>query len=86
MVEVLIELFTSPTCPHCVRARQVVERVVEKLPGVVVIEREVTAPENAELARQYGITAVPTMVINRRYVLAGVPSEERLLQYISRAR
>ncbi len=85
-MEVLIELFTSPTCPHCVRARQVVERVVKQMPGVVVIEREVSSPENAELARRYGITAVPTMVINGRYVLTGVPSEERLVQYITKAR
>ncbi len=79
----LIELFTSPTCPYCPRAKEIAERIVKRLPNALLIERDVSQPENAEIARRYGIMGVPTMVINGRYKITGVPaSEEELISYL----
>lgn len=36
---ILIELFTSPTCPHCPRAKEVAERAVKGLPNALLLER-----------------------------------------------
>jgi small redox-active disulfide protein 1 len=80
---ILIELFTSPTCPYCPRAKEVAERIVKRMSKVLLIERDVSQPENAEIARSYGIQGVPAMVINGRYKILGVPREEQLLHYLS---
>ncbi|WP_456474675.1 thioredoxin family protein [Candidatus Pyrohabitans sp.] len=80
---VLIELFTSPTCPYCPQAKKVAERIVRRIPQVLIIERDVSRPENAEIAHSYGIQGVPAMVINGRYRITGVPGEEQLLRYLS---
>jgi small redox-active disulfide protein 1 len=80
---ILIELFTSPTCPYCPRAKEIAEKIVRRMPGVILIERDVSEPENAAIARSYGIQGVPAMVINRKYRILGVPREEQLMQYLS---
>jgi len=80
---ILIELFTSPTCPHCPRAKEVAERAVKGLPNALLLERDVTDPENSEIARRYGIKGVPTMIINEKYRVVGAPSsEEELTKYL----
>ncbi len=84
-MKILIELFTSPTCPHCPRAKEVAERVVRQLPGALLIERDVTEPENQRAAAEYGIKGVPTLVLNRRYIITGAPgSEHELMDAIRR--
>jgi small redox-active disulfide protein 1 len=84
-LEILIELFTSPTCPHCPRAKRMAEGVVRQLPGALLIERDVSEPENQRAAAEYGIRGVPTMVINRKHVITGAPgSEHELMDAIRR--
>ncbi len=75
--QILIELFTSPTCPYCPKAKEISERIVKELPNALLIERDVTVNENAEIARKYSIQGVPTMIINGAYRIVGVPSSER---------
>jgi len=58
--QILIELFTSPTCPYCPKAKEIAERIVKELPNALLIERDVTVNENAEIARKYGIQGVPS--------------------------
>jgi len=84
-VNILIELFTSPSCPHCPRAKAMAENVVRQLPGTLLIERDVTKPDNQRVAAEYGIRGVPTMVINRKHMITGVPaSEQELISAIRR--
>ncbi len=76
MMELLLELFTSPTCPHCPAAKKIAENVVKQMEGALLIERDVSLPENADTAARYGIRGVPTIVINGKYQMAGVPGSE----------
>ncbi len=76
-MELLLELFTSPTCPHCPAAMRVAENVVKGLAGAILIERDVSLPENQSLAAQYGIQAVPTLVANKRHRIVGIPGSEK---------
>lgn len=82
---ILIELFTSPTCPHCPRAKEMAENIVHHLPEVLMIERDISDPENAGILAEYGIQSVPAMVINRKEKIIGVPrSEHELMMLINR--
>lgn len=78
----LLELFTSPTCPHCPRAREIISEAVKSMRNALLIVREVTEPENAELARKHGIQSVPTLIINGNYRVEGVPRREELLRFL----
>ncbi len=78
----IFELFTSPTCPYCPEARRRVENLVKKLKNAVLIERDVSVPENAELAKKYGIMSVPALIINGKYKIVGLVSEEDILSYL----
>jgi len=78
----LLELFTSPTCPHCPRARETIGEAVKTMRNALLVEREVTEPENAELARGYGIQSVPTLIVNGRYRIEGVPLRDDLLRFL----
>lgn len=75
-MELLLELFTSPTCPHCPAAKRIAENVVKQMEGAILIERDVSSPENASIAARYGIHGVPTIMINGKYQIVGVPRSE----------
>lgn len=82
MEGLLLELFTSPTCPYCPKAREAIGEVVKTMKNALLIEREVTEPENAELARKYGIYSVPTLIINGQYRVEGVPRRDELQRFL----
>ena len=82
-MEFLLELFTSPTCPHCPAAKRVAENVVKQLDGALLIERDISLGENADVVAKYGITGVPAIVVNGKYKMVGVPtSEDELYTHI----
>lgn len=86
-MELLLELFTSPTCPNCPAAKQVAENVVRRMEGALLIERDISIPENAEIAKRYGIQGVPTIVVNCKYQMVGVPhSEDELYAHLQKVK
>jgi small redox-active disulfide protein 1 len=83
MKKILLELFTSPTCPHCPTAKRIVGNAVKQMEDVLLIERDVSIPENANIAKEYGISGVPTLVINNKYRITGAPrSEDEVIRVI----
>ncbi|HID47100.1 MAG TPA: thioredoxin [Methanothermococcus okinawensis] len=79
---VKIEVFTSPTCPHCPPAKRVVEEVVAELGGGVDVEY-IDVMREPERAIKYGIMAVPTIVINGEVAFVGAPTKEELKAKLS---
>ena len=73
---VKIEVFTSPMCPHCPAAKRVVEEVVSEMEGVEV--EHVDVMKEPERAANYGIMAVPTIVIDGEVAFVGAPTKEAL--------
>ena len=71
-----IEVFTSPTCPHCPGAVQVVEEAKAKLGD----EIDIADPANRDLAIDYGVHAVPAIAINNSLAFIGAPTLEELLE------
>ena len=64
-----IEVFTSPTCPHCPGAVQVVVQILS-----------IADPANRDLAIDYGVHAVPAIAINNSLAFIGAPTLEELLE------
>ncbi len=78
---VLVKLFTSPTCPYCPKAEEIVEKVARE-EEVIAIKLPVNTNEGMKEALKFGIRAVPAVVINDEFVYVGVPDEEELRMFI----
>ena len=86
MEGVLIELFTSRSCPYCPAARQVAEGAIAISESALLIERDIDEPESGARAMELGVTNVPTLVINGKYKIVGAPrSVEELAQMIDQS-
>lgn len=76
-----VEVFTSPSCPHCPAAVQVVDEAKAKLGDSIDVELKSIADEKGrEDAISYGIYAVPAIAINNEIQFIGAPSLEDLLE------
>ena len=83
---VTVKLLTSPTCPYCPRAREVVKKLAEEDGGVIALEFSVTTDEGLKEAMRFGITGVPAIIINDRDVLLGVPEIVELKRIVDKYR
>jgi small redox-active disulfide protein 1 len=81
-----IKLLTSPTCPYCPMAADVVRRFAEKNKDVLAMEISVTTEEGMKEAVKFGIRGVPAIIINDRAVMLGVPDMEELKRMVERFR
>lgn len=69
----LLEIFYSAHCMGCPEARQAVRRFASSRPDVVVVEHDLEAEAELELAKRYGLIATPALVIDGDAVMYGVP-------------
>ncbi|AGK60689.1 small redox-active disulfide protein 1 [Archaeoglobus sulfaticallidus PM70-1] len=81
-----IKLLTSPTCPYCPMAADVVRKFVEKNKDVVAIEIPVNTDEGLKEAVKFGIRGVPALIINDQAVILGVPSMGELQRVVEQMR
>ncbi len=58
----IIELFTSPTCPHCPPAKKALVETARKA-GVELTEYSTATPQGIQKAREYGVASVPTAIV-----------------------
>ena len=74
--------FWSPHCGMCVGMSRVVDRLMETRSDLT----KVNAMENGSLARSYGVSATPTLVLvtdgKVEKVLLGPQSEKRILELL----
>ena len=81
---ITIKLLTSPTCPYCPRAREVVKQLTEEDGDVIALELSVTTDDGLKEAMRFGISGVPAIIINDREVLLGVPRMADLRRIVER--
>ena len=65
-----IMIFVTPSCPHCPNASHTAAQLAIEKPGLVkaiVVE----ANSNPNLSNEYNVTAVPTIVVNKKVVSIG---------------
>ena len=77
----IIKLIASPTCPHCVTAKKVLEEFSEQK-DVQIIELSVTTDEGMKEAIKFGVRSVPAIVVNDKKVIVGVPSVKELARAV----
>ncbi len=79
----VIEVFTSPTCPHCPRALSMAKQLAMQIPGIQVVEQSTATPQGYAKAALYDVQAVPTVFINGKRAFVGAPpSIEALRQAV----
>jgi len=81
MVKIIV--FTSPMCPHCPPAKRVVEEVVAEIGKNIEVEY-IDVMKEPEKAAEYGIMAVPTIVIDGEVAFVGAPTKEALREKIAK--
>ena len=58
-----VVLFKSDTCAFCPRAEEVVRETIEDFGSEVFTLKVINVSENPEAAEEYGIFALPTVMI-----------------------
>lgn len=74
---VKVEVFTSPSCPYCPMAIDVVDAVKKEMQGDIEVEK-IDIMQNREKAVEYGLMAVPAVAINGVIKFVGAPQREEL--------
>jgi len=74
-----IEVFTSPTCPHCPHAWALAQEINRERDDVKIIELSTASKEGRRKADKYHIMSVPTIIIKGSFGepigLQGVPAK-----------
>lgn len=78
---VKVEVFTSPSCPYCPMAIEVVNEVEKDMPGTLEVEK-IDIMADREKAIEYGLMAVPAIALNGVVRFVGAPAKEELLEAI----
>jgi len=74
---VKVEVFTSPSCPYCPMAVDVVDAVKKEMQDDIEVEK-IDIMQNREKAVEYGLMAVPAVAINGVIKFVGAPQREEL--------
>jgi thioredoxin 1 len=74
----VIEVFTSPTCPHCPQALEMARQLAMEMPGIQVVEQSTATPQGYARAAFYGVQAVPTVFINGKQAFVTFPDSPNL--------
>lgn len=82
-----IEVFTSPTCPHCHPALDLAKQIEKERDDVKVVELSTATPHGHRKAEQMGVMAVPTIFVRgpaypQTIGFKGLPSKKGLLKAI----
>ena len=83
---VTVEVFTAKKCPYCEKAMNMVKAMSKKYRELVWKQTSVDQFEGRREALNYGIPAVPEIVIEGRLVFIGLPTikefEEEIVKKI----
>ena len=79
---VKIEVFSTDSCPHCPAAVAIAEEVKAELGDIEVEVVKIADNESRERAINYGIMAVPTVVVNNEPMPPGAPFKQDLIDLI----
>lgn len=69
-----IMLFTTPTCQYCTPAKE----ALSAIPNVEVID----ATQNMELAGEYGIRSVPTLIVAKCSGAQSFVGLDKILEFV----
>jgi glutaredoxin-like protein len=73
-----VQVFSTPTCPHCPRAITLAHEMAWANPNITAYAVEVT--EYPDLAQRYHVTGVPKTVVDDRYEILGALPEPAFVE------
>lgn len=90
MTELKIEVFTSPTCPHCPPAVRTTKELLEENPElkekIEWVEVSTATADGRSKAMEYRIRKVPTIIFTNdrgeKGGLVGAPTKKKYLEII----
>jgi predicted DsbA family dithiol-disulfide isomerase len=82
-MKAIVELFTSPTCPHCPPAKKALEEIARERSDFTLVSYSTMTPEGQLKAAEYGVESVPTAVISGPAAPQpmGIPGEQAKKTY-----
>ena len=83
MTSAKIEIFTSPTCPHCPSAKRAVSDFAKNRDDVKVVETSTATKKGSDRAMRFDVRGVPTIIVtgpgtDERIGYVGAPSKSGL--------
>jgi glutaredoxin len=75
-----IQVFVTPTCPHCPRAVTLAHRLAVESPFIKASCVEAT--EFMDLARKFHVTGVPKTVVNESIEILGALPEDQFVRTV----
>ena len=78
---VKIEVFTSPSCPYCPMAVELVDEVKKEMPDDIEVEK-IDIMKDREKAIEYNLMAVPAIALDGVVKFVGAPTKEELVKVI----
>jgi thioredoxin 1 len=78
---VKVEVFTSPSCPYCPMAVELVEEVKKEMPDDLEVEK-IDIMSDREKAVKYNLMAVPAIALNGVVKFVGAPTKEELVEAV----
>ncbi|MFW9788733.1 MAG: thioredoxin family protein [Candidatus Thorarchaeota archaeon] len=76
-----VVFFKSDTCAFCPRAEEVIRETIEDFGSEVFTLKVINVSENPEAAEQFGIFALPTVMIGGVSV-TGIPEPDMLMKMV----
>jgi thioredoxin 1 len=73
-----VEVFSSPGCTRCSRAKDMLRRLAEEIGGGRIVWREVNVLEEIDRAVRLGVLSTPALAIAGRLVFTALPSAKKL--------
>ena len=84
MSEILLEIFTKPGCQKSATAKKAIEEALQLMNEALMIERDISKKEDYKRALELGVREVPTLVINEKYQIIGIPqTSDELVRFIN---
>lgn len=77
-MSIKVEVFSSPGCSKCGRARENLKKVAEDIGGGRIQWREVNVLEEMAYAISLGVHSTPAIAIEGEMVFTGLPTARRL--------
>ncbi len=73
-----LEIFSSPGCSKCSRAKQLLRDLAQEVGGDAIQWREVNVLEELDHAVALGVLSTPSIAINDELVFTSLPAAKRL--------
>lgn len=83
-MSIKIEVFSTPGCSRCERARDRLKEVVRGFGSQQVIWREVNVLEELDYAVELGVLTPPSMAVDGELVFAKLPTPAQLRAELAR--